>query len=78
MVLTICVGGMFLGTLLASVSALTDDAMPMTDRLVGLVYSAPTTGFAGGWLGLAEGLLLGLPLAAAPRAHRRTQLIFAQ
>jgi hypothetical protein len=65
MVLAVCVGGMLLGALLVSASALTDGAMPMTDRVVRALIIAPIAGFIGGWLGFAEGLILGFPLGAA-------------
>jgi hypothetical protein len=64
MALAACVGGALLGALLVSVSVLADGAIPVADRLVGASAAAPIAGFAGGWLGFSEGLLLGLPLAA--------------
>jgi hypothetical protein len=54
---------MLLGALLTSVSALTDSAVPVTDRIVGALLSAPIAGFIGGWLGFAEGMLLAVPIA---------------
>lgn len=63
MVLAVSVGGMLLGKFLVSVSALTNGAVPMPDRLVGVLVATPIAGFVGGWLGFAEGLLLGFPLA---------------
>jgi hypothetical protein len=63
LVLAVCVGGMLLGTLLTAASVLTDSAVPATDRTVRALFLAPFAGFVGALLGLAEGMLVAIPLA---------------
>ncbi len=62
-VLMVCVGGALLGAFSISVSALTEVAVPVAERILRASIEAPMAGFVGVWLGLTEGLLLGFPLA---------------